>query len=47
MIKNNYLIMGTIGLIIMLTLNLFGSLHMDQPAAAPLSSGWYSTWLPS
>jgi len=39
--------MGITGLAIVILLNLFGNLHMRQPAAVPFQTSWYSTWLPS
>ena len=39
--------MALMGLSIVVSLNLYGHFILHQPAAAPLSSQWWSTWAPS
>jgi hypothetical protein len=41
------LVMGVTGLAIILLLNAFDNQHMEQLAAVPFQTAWYSTWLPS
>ncbi len=47
MLKDGFLLAGFMGFTIVLLLNLFGGAYLEQPAAMPFQSSWYSTWLPS
>ena len=39
--------MALIGFSIMVSLNIYGHFILHQPAAAPFSNQWWSTWAPS
>ena len=47
MLKNKFLFIGSVGFTIVLLLNLFGGVYLEQAAAVPFQTSWYSTWLPS
>ena len=47
MLKNPFLKIGAIGFAIVLLINLFVALFLQQPSAIPFQADWYSIWLPS
>ncbi|HAO25088.1 MULTISPECIES: hypothetical protein [unclassified Methylophaga] len=40
-------VIGIIGLLINLALNLYAYIHVDPVSSTPLEEGWWSVWLPS
>jgi len=45
--KNVLLVVGLIGLMIVVSLNLVANYYLNQPAAMVFSEAWNATWLPS